>query len=476
MTRILVISKKTDAFTAIQKALGGKYQIKRAPGINDAIDLLKNTPQEFVFVDLEQLKVSDETPDYAEALQRILNFSRYTEIIVMCSAENTREAVRAVKCGAGEYITYPVRQSEVRHVIDSIQDYNRIKYELNYLREKFWQTDTVELVPTSNAQMKIVFDKICLVAPTSASVLLGGETGTGKGILARLIHKNSNRKNNQFISMHCGAIPDTLLESELFGHEKGAFTGAIRRKLGKFEIAHGGTIFLDEIGTLTPSAQIKLLQVLQEGIFQRVGSEETRKVDVRVISATNVDLKKVCEEGQYRKDLYYRLNVFPIQIPSLSQRSEDIPQLAEFFLKRLDRRGKKGIQAIEPKAMESLKAYAWPGNIRELENSIEQAYILGSPYSLTMDCLPKEIIESVAKPAMIPVDINNSLADIRRKAIEIAEKSYLRELLARHQGIINKASADAGITTRQLHKLLSKYGIRKEEFRFSFNVTENPEV
>jgi transcriptional regulator with GAF, ATPase, and Fis domain len=255
------------------------------------------------------------------------------------------------------------------------------------------------------------------------------------------------------------------LESELFGHEKGAFTGAVRRKLGKFEIASGGTIFLDEIGTITPSAQIKLLQVLQDGTFQRVGGEETISADVRVICATNTDLKQMCEEGQFRKDLYYRINVFPIEVPPLRTRVEDIPHLCDVFLKEMNRFNTKEIHDVDPRVMETFKRYPWPGNIRELENLMERAYILETSSLLTPEGFPSELFESDMALATLAVDSSQTLAEVRRKGIEDIERNYLKELLAQNKGKVKESAEAAGITTRQLHKLMSKYGIRKEDFR-----------
>jgi transcriptional regulator with GAF, ATPase, and Fis domain len=313
--------------------------------------------------------------------------------------------------------------------------------------------------------MKKAYEKIRSVAPTRSTVLLMGETGTGKGELAKLIHRHSTRRDAQLISVHCGAIPDTLLESELFGHEKGAFTGAVRRRLGKFEIATGGTIFLDEIGTITPSAQIKLLQILQDQTFQRVGGEETLEANVRVISATNTDLKKMCEDGQFRKDLYYRLNVFPIEIPPLRDRPEDIPHLVEVFLKRMNKFSSKEIHDIHPHVLEAFTRYSWPGNIRELENLMERAYILETSSLLTPESFPSELLESEAPSASIAFDAQLTLTEVRHKGIEDIERRYLKEVLAKNHGKIKESASVAGVTTRQLHKLMKRYGIRKEEFR-----------
>jgi len=321
------------------------------------------------------------------------------------------------------------------------------------------------MVQTSHPEMKKVFDRIRLVAPTNATVLITGETGTGKGILAKLIHRHSNRKNNQFIEVHCGAIPDNLLESELFGHEKGAFTGAVKQKMGKFEIAHGGTIFLDEVGTLTPSAQIKLLKVLQDGKFQRVGGEETIGVDVRVISATNLDLKKACEQAQFRLDLYYRLNVFAINIPSLRERIDDVPYFVDLFLQKLEKSAHKDIHAVHPKVLEAFNRYPWPGNIRELENLMERAFILGHSPILIEEDFPEEIIGIEPSQSETPFEFSPSLAEVRRRAVNAAESFYIRELLSRHKGKIQASAEAAGITTRQLNKLMVKHDINKKIFK-----------
>jgi transcriptional regulator with PAS, ATPase and Fis domain len=296
-------------------------------------------------------------------------------------------------------------------------------------------------------------------------VLLSGETGTGKGLLARMIHIHSNRCNDPFISVHCGAIPDTLLESELFGHEKGAFTGAVRRKPGKFEMARGGTIFLDEIGTITPSAQIKLLQVLQDGTFSRVGGEKVLQTDARVIAATNADLTGMIERGEFRKDLYYRLNVFNIEIPPLRERAEDIPQIAELFLEKLKQRHEKSIHSVHPLVLQAFKNYQWPGNIRELENLMERACILETTTVLTPESFPIGLINSGDAHAVLPVQAHLPLAEARRQAIDDFERQYLKELFSRHKGRVNRAAEDAGVSTRQLNKLMVKYGIEKEIYK-----------
>ncbi len=303
MKSVLISSKNQPACDVIRASMATDYRIEVVSDKDIALKVLQKKRYDFIFIDLEMLSQKTQDNGYRAALQPFWHLYPSIEIIVMATPERIRDAVMAVKAGASNYLTYPINSDEVKYVTDSIYEAILMKSELDYLRDRFWQSDSLDIVQTNSPVMKRVFDKVQSVASTRSTVLLAGETGTGKGVLARLIHRHSNRKDEQFISVHCGAIPDTLLESELFGHEKGAFTGAVRRKLGKFEIANGGTIFLDEIGTITPSAQIKFLQILQDGTFQRVGGEETIEINVRVIAATNSDVKKMCDEGKFRSDL-----------------------------------------------------------------------------------------------------------------------------------------------------------------------------
>lgn len=467
MKSFLVVSKRQEAFGTIQKCFFQKFRVDKAPNKDAALEILRKKRYDFIFIDVEMLRGAEKDDDYKAALQPFWHLYPSIEIIVMSSQAMIREAVKAVKAGASNYLTYPLNPDEVTYVTESLYDSLIVQSELDYLRDRFWHVDFLEIVRTKNSLMKQIFDKIRLVAPTKSTVLFVGETGTGKGVLAKLIHKHSNRKEAPFIGVHCGAIPDTLLESELFGHEKGAFTGAVRRKLGKFEIAKGGTILLDEVGTITPSAQIKLLQVLHDGTFDRVGGEETIAANARVIAATNTDLKKMCDEGQFRSDLYYRLNVFPIEIPPLRERVEDIPFIVEGILKRLNKFHLKDIREVHPQVMEAFQQYAWPGNIREMENLMERAYILEPSSVLTPESFPGEIFTSESPTATITVDSSLSLAKVRRKGIEDIERHYLQEILSRNNGSIKASAKVAGISTRQLHKLMTRYGIQKEAFKVS---------
>ncbi|OGQ95993.1 MAG: Fis family transcriptional regulator [Deltaproteobacteria bacterium RIFOXYD12_FULL_57_12] len=468
MKNILVATPDPTTSRLIRSCFPAGDEVSQQADKEGALQLLRRKHCDFLFIDIDLLRDPAQGNGYKTALHPFWLLAPNIEIIVMSAPAMIREAVMAVKAGASNFLTYPLNVDEVKYVTDSLYESVLMQSELNYLRNKFWQVDSLNLVQTRSPLMQEVYDKVRSVAPTISTVLLVGETGTGKGVLAKLIHQHSNRSVAQFISIHCGAIPETLLESDLFGHEKGAFTGATRRKIGKFEIAKDGTIFLDEIGTITAAAQIKFLQILQDKTFQRVGGTETIGTNVRVIAATNSDLRKMCDDGQFRKDLYYRLNVFPVEIPPLRERPEDIPLLVEVFLKRFNKFHAKEIHGVDAGALEALTEYAWPGNIRELENLIERAYILETSSILTPESFPGELFK--ARPAFQPrvqVDASLSLAQTRARGVEQIERCYLKELLTNARGRINLAAERAGITSRQLHKLMKKHDLRKEDFRLA---------
>jgi DNA-binding NtrC family response regulator len=468
MKAFLVVSQQQDAVRTIRECFHQKYRVDKADNIGAALEGLRKRRYEFLFIDLNMLLgAAKEGNGYEDAMQAFWLSHPTIEIIVMSPQEMIREAVMAVKAGASNYLTFPLNPDEVEYVAESTYESAIMQAELDYLRDRFWQADSIEVIQTRSQLMREALENVRSVAPTKSTVLLIGETGTGKGLIAKLIHQHSSRSDGPFISVHCGAIPDTLLESELFGHEKGAFTGAVRRKLGKFEIAKGGTILLDEIGTITPSAQIKLLQILQDGVFQRVGGEETIDSNVRIIAATNSDLRKMCDEGQFRKDLYYRLNVFPIGLPPLRERTEDIPHLVEVLLKRWNRANSKKIRGIHPEVLEAFLSYPWPGNIRELENLIERAAILESSSVLSPGTFPQELFSAGVAVKNNASGTFPTLAQAREKGLENLERTYLREVLARNRGRIRESALTAGISTRQLHKIMTKLGMRKEEFKLS---------
>ncbi len=468
MREFLIVCRDDALPGVIQAGLGSDVGLDRV-AFEAVAASLENHPYDYLFIELSAVPAEvlpDRNRAAFEALFDPLRRLRPSlKIIVMTAPGQIGAGIAAVAAGAAGYLKMPVTREEIRFITRDVYEGEILESELDYLREQFWEADVREIVHTRCGNMKKAYDLVQSVAPTRTTVLLTGETGTGKNLLAKLIHRHSNRRAAQFISLHCGAIPDSLLESELFGHEKGAFTGAVRRKMGKFEIANGGTIFLDEVGTLTPSAQVKLLMVLQEGLFERVGGEATLKTDVRVIAATNADLKEMTGEGLFRKDLYYRLNVFPIELPPLRERTPDIPHLVEGFLERLSHYGPKTIRQVHPAVINAFRAYGWPGNIRELENLVERAYILEPGEMLAPDSFPADFFEPEGSTAEVPINSRHTLAQVRADAVQEIERRYLKDLLMRHKGRINLSAQEAGVTTRQLHKLMKKYGYRKEAFK-----------
>jgi DNA-binding NtrC family response regulator len=466
MANILVVTTSDNIYETLQICFAGDGEVTRAATRQKGLQMLHRRRFDFVFIDLQLLADAANEQGYHTALQEFRQLFPTIEIIVVSSQEKIRQAVEAVRQGASNYLTVPLAVPEVKYVVESIIESKIMQSELDYLRDRFWKADSQNLIKTNSPVMKQVFEKVRSVAPTISTVLLIGDTGTGKGVLAKIIHHHSQRSEARFISIHCGAIPDTLLESELFGHERGAFTGASRRKLGKFEIARDGTIFLDEIATLTPSAQVKLLQILQDKVFQRLGGEETIETNARIIAATNMDLKEMCDAGLFRKDLYYRLNVFPIEVPSLAERKEDIPLLVDTFIARFNKFHSKSIDGVEPGVLTALGNYSWPGNIRELENLIERAFILEESSVLSKRSFPVELFQAKdIHDSLFYPDISMSLAEMRRIGIENLEKTYLRQLLLLHKGKINHTAAIANISSRQLHKLMKKYDLHKEHFK-----------
>lgn len=311
--RFLLASSDDATLGAARESLATKHEVVLAGNRLSAMEEMKVGRFDICFFDMEFLR--NPRANESGMMEEIRAHQPESKFVLLTSADSVREVVDLVKASADNYLTYPIDPIEMDLLIEKIQRQERRLAELNYLRDQFWDPDSLELVKTSSEVMVEVFEKIRDVAPTRSTALLSGETGVGKGVLARLIHRHSSRKDKQFIHVHCGAIAEGLVESELFGHEQGAFTGAVKRKMGKFELADRGTIFLDEVSTLSSNAQIKLLQVLQDGIFQRVGGESDIRVDVRVVAATNENLEEMVAQGKFRRDLFFRLNVFPILIP-----------------------------------------------------------------------------------------------------------------------------------------------------------------
>jgi DNA-binding NtrC family response regulator len=390
-----------------------------------------------------------------ELLKKLKARSSNLESIVITAFGSIDLAVDAIKQGASDFLTKPFSPDELMLKVQQLSTLSRTKEQNQYFEDEMRDAFSGYEIVGSSEEMKRIYALLAKVSKSESTILIQGESGTGKELIARFIHYNSRRSKGPFIKVNCAALAEGVLESELFGHEKGAFTGSIRQRKGRFELAHQGTIFLDEIADLAAGVQVKLLRVIQEGELERVGGEQTIRVDARIIVATNKDLTEMVRKSQFREDLYYRLNVIPIELPPLRKRKSDIPELVEFFLKRLALENKrKGIQ-IDPEAMELLLDYPWPGNIRELENVLERAVVLCDSDRITANELPFVHEASAASPE-VPIQIFNGNLDDRLADIE---KQLLLKAMQEAHGVKTRAARSLGIKTSTLYYKLEKYGL-----------------
>jgi two-component system, NtrC family, response regulator HydG len=408
------------------------------------------------FYDLILMDVRMAQLDGMAALKAIKARSPGIPIVLMTAYGTVRDAVEAMKAGAYDYLTKPLDVDELKLTVARGLRHAALEEENARLRALVGCDVDVSAIIGTSEPMRRVFEAIALVAPTEATVLIQGESGTGKELVAQAIHANSPRRAGPLITVNGAALPETLLESELFGHERGAFTGATERRMGRFELAHSGTIFLDEIGDLTPTSQTKLLRVLQSREFERVGDMRTRKADVRVIAATNKDLEAAARAGQFRGDLLYRLQVFPLTIPPLRERRDDILLLAEHFFKRCAERHRRRLRGLTPRALDLLMRYDWPGNVRELEHAIERAVILARGEHVTPEELPPTIRAIMGEsegtaPPETAVPVGMTLKEVERELI--------RKTLERTGGNRTKAAEVLGISRATLHNKLKEYGL-----------------
>ena len=385
-------------------------------------------------------------------------------VIVFTGYGSIDQTVQAMRLGAYDFLTKPVDPDHLRLVIERALRERGLMDELMQLREQIHSRHAFQNMVSKNPRMHAVFELINNVAQTTTTVLIEGETGTGKEQVARAIHQASSRhRTGDLVAVNCAALPETLLESELFGHEKGAFTGAVGHRQGRFELAHGGTIFLDEVGDIPAPMQAKLLRVLQERRFERVGGRESIEVDVRVIAATNRSLRRLVKQGKFREDLYYRLDVVKIDLPPLRERPEDVPLLATFFTGRYARPGEPP-KGITPEAMERLLAHRWPGNIRELENAIERACVTARCAMIQPGDLPAEVAAPDGESLRTP-DLNRPLAELLRETTQQMEKLYLRKALSKSRGNVGRAAEICGLSRRSISAKLAEYRIDKSEFK-----------
>ncbi|MCP4368896.1 MAG: sigma-54-dependent Fis family transcriptional regulator [Deltaproteobacteria bacterium] len=371
--RILVVDDNKGARESLEEILEDDFDVECVEDGPNALDRISNDEFDIVLLDLVMPKM-----DGIETLKRIKAYDQSIDVIMISATNRAQEATDSIKSGAYDYLTKPFDTKVIFNIIERVMQKRSLEQEVRYLRSEVENKSGYNQMISQSRSMKAVFALIEKVALTSSSVLITGESGTGKELVSRAIHNKSTRVKKPFVAINCAAIPPELIESELFGHEKGAFTGAYNRGVGKFEFADGGTVFLDEISNLKIELQAKLLRFLQEHEFTRVGSHRTIKVDVRMIAATNIQLKKMVRQNRFREDLYYRLNVIPIQLPPLRSRKGDIPILTTYFIEKFNHRLNEKILGITPAAMTVLRDYHWPGNIRELENLIERLIVLKS--------------------------------------------------------------------------------------------------
>ncbi|MBI2370867.1 MAG: sigma-54-dependent Fis family transcriptional regulator [Deltaproteobacteria bacterium] len=383
---VLVVDDELAIQESLRTILEEEYEVIPCATGADALKAVQDYPVEIVLLDIKLPGM-----DGLEVLQRIKGIDEGIEVIVVTAVQTTRMAINALKGGAFDYITKPFDVDEIKAVVRRGLEKQRLAKELIYLRSEL---ERPEDMVGRNPQMLQIYDLITSVAPTEATVLITGESGTGKELVARALHRRSPRHDAPFVTVNCASVPETLAESELFGHERGAFTGALFKHLGKFELAHGGTLFLDEIGSMRLDLQAKLLRAIQQREIERVGGRKTIKVDVRLIAATNLDLRRAIAQKGFREDLYYRLNVVPIHLPPLRERRDDIPLLVTHFLEKYNRRFRKELRGISKGALSFLVNYRWPGNIRELENLIERLVALSRGDNITLHDLPLNIFAS----------------------------------------------------------------------------------
>lgn len=433
------------------------YRVTAVPDGQAAVQAVSDEPTQVVLTDLRLPGM-----DGLEILDRVRQVNAQIACIVMTGYGTIEQAVKAMKAGAYDFITKPVQFDAVSMAIRKALEYQQLRQENLLLRKAVREKyRTQSMVGISEAMMEL-HDFIDKVADSDSTVLIQGESGTGKELVARMLHYNSLRRDRTFVPVNCGAIPENLLESELFGHEKGAFTGAIATRMGRFELAHGGTLFLDEVGEMSQSLQVKLLRALQERCFERVGGNKTVRVDVRIISATNQDLELAVKEKRFRQDLYYRLNVIPVMMPPLRDRKADVPLLVDHFLRQFNEAKGTAVCSMDSAAVEALSQYGWPGNIRELENLIERLVILKRTGTLTVADLPDKVRQArpappAARVADGPVDFNESGVDLV-KELEQFENRLILEALRQTNGVTSKAAQFLHLNRTTLVEKLKRKG------------------
>jgi DNA-binding NtrC family response regulator len=435
LQKILIVDDDPKILDVIASVLrDGGYTVDTAANGTKAIRSVDTESYDLVVTDLKMPEV-----DGMMVLKHVVDRSPDTMCIILTGYGTIEGAVEAIKAGAFHYITKPVKSAEIMAVVEKALKYKLLERENILLKQQLRKKYRFENFVGDSKPIQQVFELIEKVADTDSTILITGESGTGKELIAKAIHYNSQRRDNPMVVINCGAIPEELLESELFGHEKGAFTGAHKARMGRFELANGGTIFLDEIGDMSPNLQVKLLRVLQEQQFERVGSTRTIGVDIRVIAATNQDLFGAVHKGTFREDLYYRLNVIPINVPPLRERRADTPLLVDFFVKKFTQEKQKDVKGFTQEAMDVLLKYDWPGNVRELENLVERVIILADGQEIELDDIPESIRKRAKRMGSFEVAVPKGDIPFDH-AVEEYEKKLILQALEETNWVKTKAA------------------------------------
>ena len=459
---ILIADDEEKIRKVLKINLKNKYRVILAQNGNEAIEYLNNEMVHLVLADLRMPGRSG-----LDLLQYVQRHYKHIPVIIITAFGSVENAVQAMKMGAYDYILKPVKIAEMKPLIEKALHYAQVLTENIQLKERLKKYEGSREIITANPQMLALLETLKQVAATAATVLIESESGTGKQLVADSVHYMSSRADNPFVQINCGSIPENLLESELFGHEKGAFTGAIHTKRGKFELADTGTIFLDEIGELPLELQVKLLHVLENQKFTRVGGTQYIQTNARIVAATNRILIDEVEKKTFRSDLYYRLKVVYLQIPPLRERQEDIPLLVQSFTEKyklLNTHGQKNVE-VSDEALGILQSYSWPGNVRELENIIQQAIIFAKDGLITSETLPPEILENAIKPSLTKAELQDEKNRRTETIIRDIECSFLKRILSKTRGNITRAAEISGYDRRQIQNLTKKHGINTENFK-----------
>jgi DNA-binding NtrC family response regulator len=435
------------------------YEVLAVESAITALNKLKKEIFDLIISDIKMPDVSG-----IELLRKVKSIDKEIPVIMITGFASTNDAVEAMKLGAEDYIIKPFNLDELKIIINKSLYKKDIEKQNIELKSKLTEKERFENIVGKNFKMLKIFELIDTISHTDSTVLISGESGTGKELIARAIHNKSARSLNDFISINCGALPENLLESELFGHIKGAFTDAYKDKQGLFEVANKGTIFLDEIGEMSQPMQVKLLRAIQERKIRRVGSNDEIEIDVRIISATNKDLMESMTKGEFRSDLFYRLNVISIQVPPLRERKDDIPLLMQYFLKKFNNRFNKNIDGFEKEAMDLFTSYSWPGNVRELENFVERAVALESDKFLSINSLPSELIYNIPRKYDHEADVDTLLSDDNfdfNEYIDNTSKKIILKALGLNNSNIKKTAEKLKLSYRSMRYLIDKYKIKE---------------